>query len=654
VLVLDDIHWAEPTLLDLVEYLGEWIDGPVLVLCAARRELIERRSSWGGPTSTGFLVELGPLDTGEVSRLLATLSDEAVNPEVERRIVEQAGGNPLFAEQLLALAREAPNLDLNETPPTVEALLASRLDRLDPRELALLRRASILGRRFTREELADVTPREELGRAPIHLAALADRALVHPREHVFAFHHVLVRDVAYRGIPKAERADLHELAARGAERRDAAAEIVGYHFEQAYRARVDIGRPDEHAHKLASAAGERLGQAGVRAWRRADVHAAVNLLSRALDLSPDTSELACELGIALNVVGQIERAKTVLSNAAKATDDRIGVRAQVELATVLAQSEPNHAAEVLDAAAAALPVLEAAGDDRALGRVWLLDATVRGGFYCQCEAMEQAAMRAVEHYSRAGWSPSTALGCVGYAFFLGPRPVASAIDELERMRGRFEGDRAAEANALLWLGSLEGMRGEIEKGRALVVTAQERYSELGLTAAVSDDCERMLGFVELFDGGLTAAEKHFRASCTHIEREGRTQVLATRAGELAQVLYALGRHDDAQAWTELAEKSSGSDDLDAALAWQPVAGLLEARRGDAQAAERRLCELLDATPDDAVYRRACALLALAEIRRSAGCASEAADAEAAAAELHERKGSVTALRRTPDGALRSP
>jgi tetratricopeptide (TPR) repeat protein len=458
-----------------------------------------------------------------------------------------------------------------------------------------------------------------------------------------------VRDVAYRGIPKSDRAELHELAARGGDRRGSADEIVGYHFEQAYRALADIGRADERASGLATAAAERLGQAGVRAWRRADVHAAVNLLSRAVDLSPDATELDCELGIALHVTGHGEPAKKVLSNAANAKDERIAVRARLELALVLAHSEPDRADEVLDAATAALPILEAAGDDRALGRAWLNVANVRGGFYCQYEAMEQAAMRAVEHYSRAGWSPSTALGSVGCALFFGPRQVSSAIEELEQMRARFEGDRAAEANAFVWLGALEAMRGEIETGRALVRAAKEIYGELGLTAAASDDCERMLGFVELFGGSLAAAERHFRASCTYIEQDGRTQVLATRAGELAQVLYALGRHDDAEEWTRLAEEFSGSDDLDAALAWQPVAGMLEARRGDAHAAERRLRELIDTTPEDAFYRRACALLALAEILHH----DDAEDALATALSLHERKGSVAAARRAPSGALRT-
>jgi len=205
VLVLDDIHWAEPTLLDLVEYLGEWTAAPVLVLCASRRELLETRPAWGSPTSTGFLVELAPLRPEEVAALMLGFSEQPVDPEVERRVIEQAGGNPLFAEQLVALAREAPAAVAATTPPTLEALIASRLDRLDPRQLSLLRRAAVVGRRFSRAELADLMPRAQAAQSERQLAELAERALIHPREHVFAFHHVLVRDVAYRGVPKAER-----------------------------------------------------------------------------------------------------------------------------------------------------------------------------------------------------------------------------------------------------------------------------------------------------------------------------------------------------------------------------------------------------------------------------------------------------------------
>ena len=189
-----------------------------------------------------------------------------------------------------------------------------------------------------------------------------------PVQDVFRFHHVLVRDVAYRGIPKAERAELHELAGKGLDRRDGADELVGYHFEQAYRYLTELQRDDEHAHELAAAGSERLGRAGIRAWKRADAPAAVNLLSRAVDLVPEAAELACELGLALRVVGDVTRAEDVLVGVSEATDERVRLRARIELAFLRSLTEPNRADELLDIASGAIPKLEAENDDRALGQ----------------------------------------------------------------------------------------------------------------------------------------------------------------------------------------------------------------------------------------------------------------------------------------------
>jgi tetratricopeptide (TPR) repeat protein len=644
VLVLDDIHWAEPTLLDLVEYLGEWTEASLLVLCAARRELLERRPAWGGPTSTGFVVELTSLGADEVAELLRTLSEEPLAAEVQAHIVEQAGGNPLFAEQLLALAREAPNLAFDATPPTVEALLASRLGRLDPRELAVLRRASVIGRRFTRDELADLTPREALRRTPHQLAALADRALVHPREHVYAFHHPLVREVAYRGIPKSERAELHELAARGLDRRNGADEIVGYHLEQAHGAVVDVAPGDNRAANLAAEASERLGNAGIRAWKRADARAAVNLLSRAVKLSPDPDDRTCELGVALFVIGEPDRARELLSEATRARESRIAARARFELAQVRSMLEPDRARDLADEASSSIPILEAAGDDRALGRVWLSVAHVRGDFFCEYAAMEDAAARAVEHYERAGWSPSAALNSLGIALFYGPKPTHEGIAMLETLRSRYEHDRGSEANLLVWLGGLEAMLGAIEQGRAHVLSAQERYAELGLTTGAGDTCNRMLGFIEQLAQDFDAAESVLRRACAVLEQHGHAQVLATRAGELARVLYVRGRYDEADQWMRAAQTASGADDLDAALAWRPVDAMLRARHGDSNEAEQRLRELLEATPKDAVLARAETFVALADVLRLAARDAAANDALSAAVELYEEKGNLAGVR----------
>src|SRR3954452_22008044 len=231
---------------------------------------------------------------------------------------------------------------------------------------------------------------------------------------------------------------------------------------------TEIGRADER--ELAAAGAERLGRAGVRAWKRADVPAAINLLTRAVDLSDEPSELTCELGVALFVGGEPARALSVFGSAASSADDRVAARARFELAHARSMAEPNRADELFAAVESSIPVLEAAGDDRALGRASLAVAHVRGDFFCEYGAMEEASARAVTHYSRSGWSASTALNSLGVALFFGPKPVGDAIAQLEELMSGFEGDRASEANILMWLGRVEaslGSRpGAPKRGRA--------------------------------------------------------------------------------------------------------------------------------------------------------------------------------------------
>jgi DNA-binding SARP family transcriptional activator len=648
--VLDDIHWAEPTLLDLVEYLGEWATGPILVVCLARPDLLESRTGWGGPTSTGFLIELEPLPADQMEELLVQLADEPVDPELERRIVDQSGGNPLFAEQLLALASEAPDLALAKTPATVEALLASRLDRLHARELAVLRRAAVVGRRFSRAELDDLAPDDDpTGR----LRALAERGLVHPVDGLFRFHHVLVRDVAYRGIPKAQRSELHELAARGLDRRDGADELVGYHFEQAYRYGIEVTQLDDRARELAAAGGERLGRAGIRAWKRADVPAALNLLTRSVDLLPEgdelRSELGCELGAALHARGDLEDARTLLSKVVEESvgNERVAFRARIELAFVRSVLEPDGASELLEIASAAVPVLESSGDDRALGRAWLTIGHIRGGFHCQYAAWEEAAALAAAHYSRSGWSPSNPLGNLGVALYYGPTPVSDGIEQCEALLREHEGDRASEANILVWMAGLESMRGRFDAARALVSRANAIYEELGLTTAATDTCGLVLSVIEMNAGCPEQAEQALRSGCELLQQMHQTAVLATRAAQLADVLYAQGRVDEARAWTHIAQDSASAEDLDAKLFLQPVQAKLLAQSGAIERAERLVRETLELVGrTDALDRHAATLLALGEILRVGDRPDDAEGRTREALRLYELKGNIVAADRT--------
>jgi predicted ATPase len=652
-LALDDVHWAEPTLLDLVEYLGEWAEGPILVLCIARRDLLDTRPAWGGPTSTGFLVELEPLPAEAAAELVAELSDDPVPAELRERIAAHSGGNPLFAQQLVALAQEAPDVPLETAPPSVEALIGSRLDRLDARELGVIRRASVVGRRFSYEELADLSPDEPPERP---LAELERRRLVHRTDdgELYRFHHVLVRDVAYRGLPKAERAALHERAGESLDRRDGADELVGYHLEQAYRYLTELARADDHARKLAAAGGERLGRAGIRAWRRADAPAAQNLLGRAVELLPRTEpmrrELACELGLVLRMRGELTQAEAVLGEAVDAAvdaaDRRVELRARIELAGVRAMENDAVVSEAADLAANAIPELESIDDDRALGRAWLLLGQMRGDFQGNNAELEAAAAKAADYYRRAGWSPSTCVGNLGAALYYGPRPVDAGIARCNRLLPEHADDRASEANILLWLGRLEAMRGRFDEARAAIGRARDMYDELGQTFTTQGICAAAVAGVEVLAGNLEAAEAPLRDSCEACIRFNASALLASFAAKLADVLYALDRLGEAETWMTTSRDCAGSEDRDAQAWWRSVAAKLAARRGEHDEADRLArgaVEIADET--DALNQRARVALALAEVLRVGGRDAEASEAVARAVALYDLKGNVVAARR---------
>jgi tetratricopeptide (TPR) repeat protein len=305
--------------------------------------------------------------------------------------------------------------------------------------------------------------------------------------------------------------------------------------------------------------------------------------------------------------------------------------------------QPNRAGELLEVASAAIPILEAENDDRALGRAWLSVGHVKGGFYCEYGAWEEAAARAVDHYRRAGWSPSTSLGDLASALYLGPRDVNSAIARCEALLLEHDGDRASEANLLIWLGGLFAMRGHFTDARDLLDQAAQRYEELGLG---NDPQLRLRGAVEMFAGAPELAEEAFRTTCTALLQQEQTAVLATRAAELANAICEQGRYEEAETWIRLARKSAGSDDLDAAFGWRYVRTKVLARVGAIDEAEplaREAVELVART--DALNRHGDSLLALGEILSLQGRESEAAGQIREALRLYEQKGNVVSAER---------
>jgi DNA-binding SARP family transcriptional activator len=308
VVVFDDIHWGEPTFLDLVDHIAEWSrEAPLLLLCLARPELLDIRPGWAGGKLNVTTALLEPLSEAESQQLVDNLgATVGLDARDRSRIVDAAGGNPLFVEELLALVLEEGDAKASvEVPPTIQALLAARLDRLGDHERAVLAAAAVEGKVFHEGSVADL-----VGASAVDVHAqvqmLVRRELVRPDRSVFTgergyqFRHLLIRDATYDSIPKEMRAVLHErhagwLERTAGERALEFEEILGYHLEQAFRYRSELGPPDESAVALGRRAAERLGVAGRRAFGRADTPGAMNLVSRAVSLLPVDDPLRVDL-----------------------------------------------------------------------------------------------------------------------------------------------------------------------------------------------------------------------------------------------------------------------------------------------------------------------------------------------------------------------
>jgi DNA-binding SARP family transcriptional activator len=306
VAAFDDLQWAEPVFLDLLENIADISrDAPILILCATRPELLEDRPTWGGDRSSENFTFLEPLPVDECERLLDNLLGESDLPKpVRSHIVTSADGNPLFVEELLAMLVDravlrrvggrwtTTELPAVAIPPTIQALIAARMDRLPADERRVLELASIQGTLFEEAAVRALASADLRNTVETHLQALVRKELIRPRadgEHGF-FRHQLVRDAAYESIPKRVRAELHKgfadwLEGRSGEGATEFDEIVGHHLEQAYLLRTQLGLSDGER-ELARHASARLESAGRRAAARGNSAAAVTLLSRAATLLP--------------------------------------------------------------------------------------------------------------------------------------------------------------------------------------------------------------------------------------------------------------------------------------------------------------------------------------------------------------------------------
>jgi class 3 adenylate cyclase/tetratricopeptide (TPR) repeat protein len=659
IVVIDDIHWAEPTLLDLLEYVMAFAtDAPIMLLCLARPDLFDARPSWAAPKQNAVTVQLNPISGPAASALIEQLaSAHDVSEQARVRIAEAAEGNPLFIEQLLALNAElgADNGEIL-VPPTIQALLAARIDRLEPAERAVIECAAVEGRTFHRGAVVELLDERDRAGIAAQLISLVRKEFIRPDrtlfpgDDAFRFGHILIRDAAYEGVPKQVRAELHERYAHWLERVSEAhagdyEEILAYHLEQAYRNRAELGLVDEVGAQLAVSAGERLAAVGRRAFARSDVSAAINLLTRAADLLPEDDaqrlEVLLELSAALIESGQLVRAETVATEAGSRADAQ-GLelsrwRAELLLLYVRTWMGP-HNEEVLAGAERAAEALERFGDRIGLARAYQLVGLTQFWLGRGAQAVESF-QRALGH-SRAAAAQreqSESLTWLLVSTWCGPTPAEEGI---RRCREILEQppDRRCEAYALIELGTLLATQGEYDEGRVLLQRGRRLLADLGLRIAAAGTSQELFE-LELLADQPAEAERELRSACETLAEMGEKGFLSTRLGCLAEAIYAQQRYGEAERVSEQAEQAaSDPDDVDAQFRWRAVRAKTLAQRGELGVAERFAHEAADLVRrTDWLNIRAGLELDLAEVHQVAGRQVEALAAVNEAIRLYEQK-----------------
>jgi tetratricopeptide (TPR) repeat protein len=655
VVVVEDVHWAEPTLLDLLEYLVAFSSGhPILLVCNTRPEFLQTRPAWGTPQPNRSLVVLDALSEAEARQLVESAGVAELGSHTTAQIVETAEGNPLFLEQLVAVGAENGQTAL---PSSIQAVLAARIDHLEPGERAVLEPASVQGRTFYVGVLTELLDEAERARTPTHLVSLVHKQLIRAEtsdlhgQDAFRFAHALIREAAYQGLPKQRRAELHERLAHWLERWPGAQdETIGYHLGEAHRLLAELGFEGERERALAAAAAQRLEAGAGAALLRGDPPAGARLLERVASLmradDPARAGLLPRLGAALLEAGRLADADRVLSEAIEGagSDSPLYARARVERQLVRLQAGSQApSGETEEIADAALAVLEAHGDELGQCRALCLrarQALIEGRLARADEAWERAAEHALHLGDEAALFEI--LDWRGAAALFGPTPVPEAIARCREIHEQLSGSPVAAARILRPMAALHAMAGEFEEARRLVAAGDAILGEVGgLQAAVT----QQEALVELLADRPAAAEATLRRGYEALAEMGEKALLATTAAMLAQAVYAQARHDEAAELCRVSEERAAAEDVSAQVGSRAVRAKLLAAEGRLEEAEELAAEAVRlAERTDFLTLHADALMDLGEVLGESGRADADAAVEAAL-ELYRRKGDVVSSER---------
>jgi len=467
-------------------------------------------------------------------------------------------------------------------------------------------------------------------------------------EDAFAFRHLLIRDAAYDSLPKAYRAELHASFAGWLEQRgrdlEELDEIAGYHLEQAFRYRTELGPADEQARALGAAAAIHLEAAGRRALDRGDTTAAVNLLERTEVLRPaHTIDVALEesliqgLAVSGRLTEAVARSETAAA-ALAASGDRIG-QLQIQLIGAMWRTnvDPTANAGALgELVAEARPEIERSGDDGSLAMLELAAGYV-DHYRCRFEGALESLTRSMTYATNAGklWLARNADGVAAAAVANGPTPAAEALLWLETTDAAIP---IYQPMHDVWRADILASCGHYEDARSLldatVVQVRER-GEMTLAASLMQTGWR----IETLSGDLAGAERVALAGIEQLEHLGERAWLSTQECQLAETMYALGRFEDAERWATLGLEHGGTDDVLTQTMGLQLRAKLLARRGQSGAAlslAKQADQLARSTQAPLVHGDAA--LAMAEVLYLAGKLDESEAETRRAVDCYEQKG----------------
>ena len=664
VLAFDDVQWAAPALLDVLEHLAEWArEAPILLLCMARPDLLDLLPTWGR-TPGAVTLQLEPLGAAPSRELARHLLASTAAPVLEDTIADVADGNPFFLEEIVTMLAEEGAITPDATPgdlskiaipPTISALLAARIDRLDLAARQVLERAAVLGLAFVRTHLEGLLDEEDAIDVDATLRELAQRDFVVADAELpgdaYRFRHALTREAAYDAIPKSLRVRLHTAAAERLGRDpegEARDEQMGYHLEQAHQAVRDLSEADPRAQPLAERAGTHLAAAGRAAAGRGDVRAAAGVLERAAALLPEThaerAGVLMDLHEALLFAGEIERAQgpvaEVLASLAPDDDSVVAERARLQQTMLRFLLDPGAtpAGVLRDDLERSIRRFQDAGDEASLAAA-LADLATIHWVEGDAGAMLEAAQSALAHARASGSrrAAAEAAPLIAYSLHRGRVPLDEALERLEETRAQLHDDLLARTLLLLDEAMMLAAVGRQGDAKGATDRARDTFEDLGqrrwleISKAVDAEIARR-------DGNHERAEELLRSVYDFFRLQGDENNALQIAYDLADVLCDLGRFDEADALATLVAREGPADDIEVQVSWRAVRSRTSAARGDPTGAVTLAEEAVSiADTTSFVLLQAEASRALGEALHEAGRTDEAADALGVALERYESK-----------------